>query len=137
MRVLSPRASERARVSQPDPSGTGNILLGVLSSDDYALLQPHMTRVPFDRGLKLVTPGEPIKQVYFPEGGVASIVSVMEASGRTEAGIFGREGVSATGLLLDTDRSPHKASCRSRGPAPCASRRLHFSRPFSRAKRCA
>jgi CRP-like cAMP-binding protein len=96
-------------VLQPDTSGTGNILLGALSSDDYALLRPHLTRVPFDRGLKFVTPGEPIKQVYFPEGGVASIVSTMEASGRTEAGIFGREGVSATGLLLGTDRSPHES----------------------------
>ena len=32
----------------------------------------------------------------------------MAQSGRIEAGIFGREGVSATCLLLGTDRSPHE-----------------------------
>jgi hypothetical protein len=57
----------------------------------------------------LLVPHEPVSHVYFLEGGIASIVSDMSASGRTEAGIFGREGVSATCLLLGTDRSPHES----------------------------
>lgn len=87
---------------------TSNTLLGALDSDDLELLKPHLTRVQMAREQMLVVPHKPIEQVYFLEGGVASVVSVMAQSGRTEAGIFGREGVSATCLLLGTDRSPHE-----------------------------
>lgn len=93
----------------PDTAYTPNTLLGALSSDDLDLLKPHLTRVPLMREQVLIEPNQPIEQVYFPEGGVCSIVSVMAASGRTEAGIFGREGVSATCLLLGTNRSPHES----------------------------
>jgi CRP-like cAMP-binding protein len=96
-------------VSQPNDSYTPNLLLNALSADDLALLKPHLTRVPLEREQVIVMPEHPIEHVYFPEGGVVSIVSVMAGSGRTEAGIFGLEGVSATCLLLGTDRSPHES----------------------------
>jgi len=95
-------------MSQPDRFHTSNTLLGALSADDLALLTPHMARIPIGRQQMLVAPNTPIEHVYFLEGGVASIVSAMAQSGRTEAGIFGREGVSATCLLLGADRSPHE-----------------------------
>jgi CRP-like cAMP-binding protein len=97
-----------AIMSQPVEFQTANTLLRALSGDDLALLAPHVTRVELERSQMLVTPNTPVEQVYFPEGGVVSIVSVMAQSGRTETGIFGREGVSATCLLLGTDRSPHE-----------------------------
>ena len=97
-----------APVPQLDDRDTTNILLNALSTDDFDLLRPHMKRVPLPREKVLVAPGEPVEHVYFPEGGIASIVSDMTGSGRTEAGIFGREGVSATCLLLGSDRSPHE-----------------------------
>lgn len=87
---------------------TSNTLLGALSSDDLELLKPHLDRVSLSRNQVLLVPNEPVEHVYFLEGGIASIVSDMSMSGRTEAGIFGREGVSATCLLLGTDRSPHE-----------------------------
>jgi len=96
-------------MSQPNKHFTPNILLSALSAHDFELLKPHLTRVPLIREQMLVVPNEPIEHVYFPEGGIVSIVSVMANSGRTEAGIFGREGVSATCLLLGTDRSPHES----------------------------
>lgn len=65
----------------------------------------------------MVTPNVLIKHVYFPESGVVSIVSDMAASGCTETGIFGREGVSATCLLLGTDRSPHETFVQIEGPS--------------------
>jgi CRP-like cAMP-binding protein len=96
-------------MSQPGQLQTANTLLQALSDEDRALLAPHLTRVDLTRGQVLVTPNEPVEHVYFPEGGIVSIVSVMALSGRIEAGIFGREGVSATCLLLGTDRSPHES----------------------------
>ena len=95
-------------MSHPDQPYSANTLLSALSDDDLGLLKPHLTRVPLAREQVLVTPNRPVEHVYFPEGGVASIVSDMASSGRTEVGIFGRDGVSATCLLLGTDRSPHE-----------------------------
>lgn len=97
-----------AMMSRPDQSYTANTLLSALADGDFALLKPYLTRVDLARGQVLVTANKPIEHVYFPEGGVVSIVSIMAQSGRIEAGIFGREGVSATCLLLGTDRSPHE-----------------------------
>ncbi|WP_419826313.1 Crp/Fnr family transcriptional regulator [Sphingomonas sp.] len=96
-------------MSQPDQLQTTNALLQALSDDDRALLAPHLTRVDLMRGQVLVQPYEPVAHVYFPEGGVVSIVSVMKHGGRIEAGIFGRDGVSATFLLLGADRCPHES----------------------------
>lgn len=90
-----------------DRSG-GNILLGKLSAADRALLEPYFERVKLDREMVLIEPDTPIKHVYFPEGGIASITSSSTENGTTEIGIFGRDGVSATALLLGTDRTPHK-----------------------------
>jgi CRP-like cAMP-binding protein len=95
-------------MSHPNAFDTPNTLLGALSGADRALLDPHLTRVHLARDQVLVRANEPVEQVYFPEGGIVSIVSDMAGSGRTEAGIFGREGVSATCLLLGSDRSPHE-----------------------------
>ena len=91
------------------PLKTTNTLLGALSEADRALLAPHFVRVALPRRFVLVAANKPIGQVYFPEGGVVSIVSVMRESGRIEAGVFGRDGVSATCLLLGADRTPQES----------------------------
>ncbi len=96
-------------MSEPVDSYTVNTLLRALSADDFDLLKPDLVRVPLVREQVLVAPHQPVEHVYFPEGGIVSIVSDMAGSGRTEAGVFGREGVSATCLLLGTDRSPHES----------------------------
>ena len=97
-----------AIMSQSNRSYTSNTLLGALSADDLQLLEPHLTRVPLEREQVLVPAKQPVEHVYFLEGGVASITSVAANSERTEVGIFGRDGVSATFLLLGADRSPHE-----------------------------
>lgn len=95
-------------MSHPDAVYTKNILLSALSADDLALLQPHFTRHDVQREDVLVKANAPIEHVYFLESGVASIVATMSPSRPTEVGIFGRDGVSATCLLLGSDRSPHQ-----------------------------
>ena len=91
-----------------EPFHSRNILLNALSEEDRGLLTPHFERVPLEREMVLVAADEPIAHVYFPESGIASIVSLSVEGDRTEVGIFGREGVSGTSLLLGADRSPHE-----------------------------
>jgi CRP-like cAMP-binding protein len=82
-------------------------LLNALSLEDLVLLEPHFTREPMEREKLLVTADQPIEDVWFPEGGVASVVTDTADNGRTEVGIFGHEGFAGTPLLLGADMSPH------------------------------
>lgn len=91
----------------PDEAFTTNILLGTLSPGDLALLKPHLTRERLHRERVLVPANQPIEELWFPEGGVASIVAQTAENGSTEVGIFGREGFAGTPLLLGADTSPH------------------------------
>lgn len=95
-------------MSQRDHAFTPNTLLTALPDDDLALLMPSLQRVPIEREQVLQARDQPTEHVYFLEGGIASIVSIRPESGRTEVGIFGREGVSGTSVLLGIDRSPHE-----------------------------
>jgi CRP-like cAMP-binding protein len=92
----------------PEPVFSSNLLISALNADDLALLKPWLTRVPIEREQVLCPPNELIKQVYFLEGGIASIVSIRPDSGRTEVGIFGREGMSGMTVAMGVDRSPHE-----------------------------
>jgi len=86
----------------------GNILLDALSSGDRQVLARRWGKVAIDRGEILSRPDRPIEHVYFPTGGIASVVSISADGARTEVGIFGREGMSGSALLLGADRSPHE-----------------------------
>ena len=96
----------------PLPTGeyTTNLLLNAMAPDDLALLKPWLTRVEVKTEQVLSAANSLIEQVYFLEGGIASIVSVRPESGKTEVGIFGREGMSGTSLVMGVDRSPHETS---------------------------
>lgn len=45
--------------------------------------------------------GRPIDYVYFPEGGMISILTVMESGDQIETAIIGREGVGGGGVVID------------------------------------
>jgi CRP-like cAMP-binding protein len=95
-------------MAHPDRTYSRNTLLGALSSADLARLTPHFLHQNLAREDVLVSANAPIEHVYFPEEGVASIVATMATSRPTEVGIFGRDGVSATCLLLGSPQSPHE-----------------------------
>lgn len=95
---------------------TGNLLLNALSAGDFALLAPHLRRVPLPLRWPLYRPDEPIEECYFPEGGVSSIVAVDEEDQPMEVGLSGREGLSAVPVLLGSDRSPNESFVQIAGP---------------------
>lgn len=93
---------------RPDLSVSSNTLLRTMSAEDRALLAPHLSRHDLARGDVLARANSPVEHVYFLEGGVASIVAAVASSRPAEVGIFGCDGVSATSLILGSDRSPHE-----------------------------
>jgi CRP-like cAMP-binding protein len=85
---------------------SANLLLRALSDQDYALLAPNLRRTQLRVRQNLVERNQPIEQVYFFDNGVGSIVSDDEGGDAVEVGLFGRDGMSGTAVLLGSDRTP-------------------------------
>lgn len=84
-----------------------NVLLRSLPPDALDLLRPHLERVQVHRDDVLVRPDVPFEHVWFPESGLASVVSESEDGHRAEVGAFGHDGMVSTALVLGVDRTPH------------------------------
>ena len=106
-----------AIVGRPKPTGIRNRLIRSLSVDDLALLQPHLEVVHLERGDVMIEPNQPIRYVYFPEDSIGSIVATVSDYRRIEVGIFGRDGMSGTSLLLGANTSPHETFIQVPGSA--------------------
>jgi CRP-like cAMP-binding protein len=91
-----------------------NRLLAALSSDDYALLQPHLEPVSYKLRQVLFCAGEPIDHVLFPESGLISVVADSE-QGRFELARTGWEGLVGVPLVLNVGHTPHTALVQSGG----------------------
>ena len=90
-----------------DQATVSNRLLSYLSPADFALLAPSLELIDLDRDYVLVIPNRPIEHVFFIESGMVSVVAE-KADGRCiEVGVYGRDGMGATTVLLGSDRSPH------------------------------
>ena len=91
-----------------------NRILSRLSKSDFQLLEPHLgpTDLPVRRVLE--RRGKPIKSVYFPETGFASVVA--NGSGRPiEVGVIGREGMTGLPVVLGGDRNEHETFIQAAG----------------------
>jgi CRP-like cAMP-binding protein len=83
------------------------MLLGALATDDLSVLRPHLVAVPLPLREELETPNQPIKHVYFPESGMASVVGRGTRRKELEIGIIGFEGMTGLVVILGNDRSPN------------------------------
>lgn len=67
-----------------------------------------MGAVPLPRARIIAHPNEPIEHVYFLESGIASQIAITPEHHRLEVGIYGRDGVGPTSVILGVDRTPHQ-----------------------------
>ena len=81
-------------VVRPPPNGRPkNRLLAALPTDDFERLRPHLKTVPIRVRQVLYKLGEPLRYVYFPNGGVASITTMLRDGTMVEAATVGDEGM--------------------------------------------
>ena len=90
--ALAPPLPERA---------TRNHLLAALPPDEYARIARDLTNVPIAVGQVLHTRGLPTAHVYFPNGGVCSIVTTMHDGTSAEVASVGAEGTTGVHALID------------------------------------
>lgn len=95
-------------MERPDQGHVKNRLLQALSADDFALLRPHLERVPLEKGKVLIKPENPIGHVFFVESGLGSVIGISPAGEMVEVGLYGFDGLVGMPVVLGTDRSPHE-----------------------------
>jgi len=86
-----------------------NRLLAKMSSQDWALVSPHLETIALKERQVVEVPNKPITHVYFVETGVVSVVAVNEEDHRIEVGVIGKEGMTGVPLVLGDDRAQHSA----------------------------
>lgn len=88
-------------------SDVRNSLLHGLSEGEFALFAPLLVAVDLPMRQCLETARRPIRQVYFPDDGLISVVAVSRPSGKpAEVGLIGRDGMTGIALVHGIDRSP-------------------------------
>ena len=83
----------------------GNRLLAMLPRRDFLRLAPSLEKVSLGIKTILYEFQEPIEHVYFPIGGVISLVVQMRSGESTEIATIGGEGMVGTPLVLGARRS--------------------------------
>lgn len=83
-----------------------NRLLSMVAADEMRKLEPHLERVHYEQYTALIKPGEPIRDIVFPETCLASLVTVLEDGSTVEGGSVGREGMVGIPAILDAETTP-------------------------------
>lgn len=100
-----PSARPASRAVRP-PSVDGrpkNRLLAALPAEDFERLRPHLTTIPVCAKQILHKQGEPIEHVFFPNGGVCSVTTVLSSGATVEAATVGDEGLLGIEAFLAAD----------------------------------
>ena len=87
----------------PRPTPTLNKLLAALPPADYRRISPSLIQVPLTFKKTLHKAGSTIDTVYFPNGGVCSIVNVMTDGRMVEVATIGNEGMIGLTIFLGGD----------------------------------
>src|SRR5688572_29693028 len=85
-----------------------NHILASLAPDEYERLSPNLERVQLTHGTILLSPGDVIKHVCFPERSIVSLISETADGECVEVGLVGYEGMTNISAVLGVDRSPYE-----------------------------
>src|ERR1700692_769613 len=77
-----------SRITEPQ----GNRLLGALEPSSRKRIEPHLEPIKLKLGAVVCDAGGLLKHAYFPEGGVLSLLTVLENGSAIETANIGREG---------------------------------------------
>ena len=106
------RPTERAgkpQLQAPSTEPLDNTLLASLPPKDFAALAPHLTTSLLPQGQVVHEAGVEVDYVYFPHGGMFSLLAVMRDGKAIETATVGREGVVGAMAGLGQYRSQVRA----------------------------
>jgi CRP-like cAMP-binding protein len=94
-----------------------NRILTALPPDEYELLFPHMEHVHLPHGQVVIQHSQPIRDVYFPNDALISLVTQLADGSSVEAAMAGREGMAGLPVVLGADSTPIQAVVQIPGTA--------------------
>jgi CRP-like cAMP-binding protein len=92
-----------------------NHFLASLSAHDRELITPHLHPMELPHEAVFYKAEDMISQLYFPEGGVVSLVVGFANGQFVESGMFGRNGVIGVGAALDGNVALNQATSQVAG----------------------
>ena len=108
--MKEPRAARSSGSESQDERPTpGNRLLDALPRGEFERIRPHLEGLPIAARQVLSEADGPIPHVYFPTGGVISLVSFMEHGAAVEIATIGREGLVGLPVFLGAESMPQRA----------------------------
>ena len=111
-----------------------NHILAALSEDEYQNLAPYLEEISCSSGQILQEPNEPIKEVYFPNRAMISLVSIMSDGSTTEIGLVGNEGIVGLPAILGGHSTTSRSIVQIPGSAMKLPARI-LQREFLRGKK--
>jgi CRP-like cAMP-binding protein len=87
----------------PPMSRPKNRLLAALPAEDFERLRPHLRTTPIRMKQVLHPMNEPIRDVVFLNGGVASVTTVMQDGSMVEVATIGDEGLVGMDVVFGSD----------------------------------
>jgi CRP-like cAMP-binding protein len=82
-----------------------NRILKALPESVLERLAPILETVVLTSGTQIYRYNEKIRQIYFPESGLISMVKTMQDGRTVEVGVVGRDGVTGANALFGVDRA--------------------------------
>ena len=98
-----------------EPQKTKNRLLAALSGKTYQHILSKSERIELIFNENIYNPGDVISDVYFPESGIVSLLSAVEANSTLEVGIVGNEGMIGLPVFLGVKTSNNRAVVQGAG----------------------
>jgi CRP-like cAMP-binding protein len=92
-----------------------NHILAALPVRDYRRLVPNLEPFALVYGDELIPLGTQIKHVYFPNSGIVSLLSRVDARSSLEVGIVGREGLIGLPLFLGVEKAANRSLVQGSG----------------------
>ncbi|MEO8074134.1 MAG: Crp/Fnr family transcriptional regulator [Acidobacteriota bacterium] len=105
----------------PDSSTTSrstrNSILNNLPEEDYQRLLPDLELVDLPHGQFIYRPDEQIKQVYFPNNSMVSLIATTPEGQSAEVGVIGFEGIVGSDVLMGVDSTSNESIVQLAGGA--------------------
>jgi CRP-like cAMP-binding protein len=92
-----------------------NRLLADLGANEWASLAPHVRHVDVERGEVLADAGDALLQVYFPTGGVLSLLGTTGSGATVELADVGCEGVATVSAVFSSRQMPYRVVAKIAG----------------------
>lgn len=94
-----------------------NLLLASLPDKEKKRLEPFLSSVDMPDEMVLISPGQPIENIYFPETCVTSTLQELSDGSTVEAGLIGIEGMIGIQVWLHERQTPSKTLVQVSGRA--------------------